>query len=314
MSSRNNNTLVSLVMNTGSGHHAAGHQDLAGQLQQFFQSQGFEVDVYLPSASNELSHMVQRAVGKHQRQHRSGIIVAAGGDGTLNSVAQKLVFTDIALGIIPLGTFNYVARALNIPLEPMAAAQVIASGVRRDVNVSTVNDYVYLNNASIGLYPKIIEQRETDNARFGRFRAVALLSGFAVLMREQYKLRLKMTIDGEKKRIESPLVFFGNNQLQLQDFNLQLSTCVAQGKLAAVAITELSRWQLIKLIHRLQVGTFEQAPEVTAICAETIKIESRARTMKVAIDGEIVYINTPLLFKVAHKALQVMVPHDSASV
>lgn len=314
MTSNNTNTLVSVVMNTGSGHHAAGHEDLAIQLQQFFQAQGFEVDVYLPTAGNELSHMVKMAIGKHQRQHRPGIIVAAGGDGTLNTVAQKLIYTDIALGIIPLGTFNYVARALGIPLEPMAAARVISTGIRREVNVSTVNDYVYLNNASIGLYPKIIEQREFDNARYGRFRAVALLSGFAVLMREQYKLRLRMTIDGEKKQLESPLVFFGNNQLQLQDFHLQLSECVAQGKLAAVAITELSRWQLIKLIHRLQVGTFEQAPEVTAICAESIKIESRARTMKVAIDGEIVYVNTPLLFKVAHKALQVMVPHDPASV
>lgn len=314
MHDNTHNTLISLVMNTGSGHHAAGHEDLATQLATFFRAHHFDVDVYLPAASNELSHMVKQAVGKHQRQHRPGIIVAAGGDGTLNTVAQKLVYTDIALGIIPMGTFNYVARALNIPLEIMAAAQVIVEGMRRDVNVSTVNEYIYLNNASIGLYPKIIEQRETDNARFGRFRAVALLSGFAVLMREQYKLRLRMTIDGEKTRMESPLVFFGNNQLQLQDFHLQLSECVAQGKLAAVAITELSRWQLIKLVHRLQTGTFEQAPEVTCICAESIKIESRARTMKVAIDGEIVYVNTPLLFKVAHKALQVMVPHDPAFV
>lgn len=308
MNSHTAQPLISLVMNTGSGHHAAGHQVLAKELEAFFKDKGCDVDMYLPTASHELGQMLQMAVGKHQRLNAKGIIVAAGGDGTLNGVAQKLIYTDIALGIIPLGTFNYVARALHIPLDPFEAAQIIVDGVRHAVNVGTVNHYVYLNNASIGLYPKIIEQREADNARFGRFRAVAMISGFAVLMREQLKLKLKMTIDGEKKQIESPLVFFGNNQLQLHDFHLQLSECVAQGKLAAVAITELSRWQLIKLIHRLQLGTFEQAPEVTAICAEAIKIESKAKTMKVAIDGEIVYVNTPLMFKVAHAALQVMVP------
>lgn len=304
--------LISMVMNTGSGHHANGHEQLARELTDYFKQQGFEVDLYLLTKAQQLSQVVRQAIRKHQRE--GGIIVAAGGDGTLNTVAQELQHTRIKMGIIPLGTFNYVARALNIPLNPFAAAEVIATGIPCGVHVGTVNDYIYLNNASIGLYPKIIEQRELHNARFGRFRAVAMVSGFVVLMSEQLKLKLKMTIDGEQTPIETPLVFFGNNQLQLEDLKLQLASCVEQGKLAAVAITALTRWQLIKLIHQLQWGTFEQAPEVTSFCAETIKIESRVKQMKVAIDGEIVKIKTPLLFKVAHNALQVMVPHAPASI
>lgn len=299
-------------MNIASGHHANGHEVLAKELKSFFMDHGYEVDLYLPTKSKGLTQLVKLAVIRHRQ--RQGIIVAAGGDGTLNCVAQELHHTEIPLGIIPLGTFNYVARVLNIPLDVFEAAQVIVDGHHRAINIGLVNEYVYLNNASIGLYPKIIEQREADNARFGRFRAVAMISGFAVLMREQQKLRLKMMVDGQEEPLESPLIFFGNNQLQLHDMNLQLAECVEQGKLAAVAITALTRWQLIKLIHRLQRGTFEQAPEVSAFCAEMIKIHAKVKTMKVAIDGEIVRIKTPLIFKVAHQALHVMVPHVTAPV
>ena len=304
-------TLISMLMNTGSGHHAAGHEQLAIDLIAYFKQQGFIVDLYILNETNRLNDVLEQIKLKHPCE--SGIVVAAGGDGTLNSVAQVLQHTQICMGIIPLGTFNYVARALNIPLDPFAAAQVIVQGRRQAIHLGSVNGCVYLNNASIGLYPKIIEQREAYNTRFGRFRTVAMMSGLIVLLSEQRQLKLKLTVDGEKIPLQTPLVFFGNNQLQLADLKLALANCAAQGKLAAVAISQLTRWQMIKLIHRLQQGSFEQAPEVSSFCATEIKIEARKKSMKVAIDGEIITLKTPLLFKVAHDALQVMVPNDAAN-
>lgn len=300
--------LISMVMNTGSGHHAVGHEQLATNLMAYFTEQGFQVNLYLLTESQQLTKVVAQIVAKHQRE--GGIIVAAGGDGTLNSVAQVLQHTQICMGIIPLGTFNYVARALNIPLDPFMAAKVITHGKPQPIHLGNVNGYVYLNNASIGLYPKIIEQREAYNTRFGRFRSVAMVSGLIVLLREQQKLKLRLTVDGKQLPIETPLVFFGNNQLQLADMKLALAQCAAEGKLAAVAITQLTRWQMIKLIHRFQQGLFEQAPEVSSFCATEIKIESRRKCMKVAIDGEIIKIDTPLLFNVRHDALKIMVPDE----
>lgn len=300
--------LISMLMNTGSGHHAAGHEQLAINLIAYFKQQGFVVDLYILNETDRLTDVLEQIKQKHQRD--GGIVVAAGGDGTLNSVAQILQGTQICMGIIPLGTFNYVARALDIPLDPFAAAQVIVKGHRQAIHLGSVNGYVYLNNASIGLYPKIIEQREAYNIRFGRFRTVAMMSGLIVLLREQLKLKLRLTVDGQKIPMETPLVFFGNNQLQLADLKLTLADCAAQGKLAAVAMSQLTRWQMVKLIHRLQQGSFEKAPEVSSFCATEIKIEARRKHMKVAIDGEIIKMNTPLLFKVSHNALQVMVPND----
>lgn len=306
--------LISIIMNQCAGHHAAWGEDkpLHEVLVNYFFNHGCEVELHLAKAPHHLSHLTRTAVARHR--NRDGVIVAAGGDGTLNTVAQILMHGPTPMGIIPLGTFNYVARALDIPLDPLEAAYAILNGQTRAIHIGCVNEQIYLNNASIGLYPRVIEQREADNSRFGRFRFVALLSGFAVLMREQQKLKLRMSIDGQVEPIDSPLVFFGNNPLQLQDYKLELAECAKVGRLALVAITEVSRMQIINLIMRLQRGTFEQAPEVTAYCADHVRIDTRAKKMKVAIDGEIVYLTTPLFFSVAQQALQVIAPVVDAPI
>jgi len=303
---RSERQLISLIMNQNSGRRAPDLVPVHEVLCNYFTERGFDVDLHMSVAPGDLVLLAQKAVVQHRT--RKGVIVAAGGDGTLNAVAHALLNESITMGIIPLGTFNYVARALHIPLDLFEAAHVIVHGVPYGIHVGRVNQYIYLNNASIGLYPRVIEQREQDNSRYGRFQMVALMSGFAVLMREHQKLKLKLSIDGQLEPIETPLVFFGNNPLQLKDYNLELAECAAKGKLAVVAITSVSRWQVLKLISRLQLGTFEQAPEVTAYCADQVRIDSKAQYMKVAIDGEIVRVNAPLYFSVAQSAIQILVP------
>lgn len=307
-----NGRLVSLIVNAKAGHHLVNGWSLPEQLTQYYQQQGCEVMLYAADHPCELTHLAQSAVAVHharQLEGQQGVIVVVGGDGTINTVAHRLLHTHVPLGIIPAGTFNYVARALGLPLDQMAAAQITLTGVQRDIHVGMVNQYIYLNNASIGLYPHLIEQREADKGRFGRYQTVAMLSGFAVLMRQHQKMRLRMIIDGHPEPIESPMVFFGNNQLQLTDMHLALAECAAAGKLAAVAMAEVNRLQILALIARMQLGTFEQSPQVHSFCADRISIESRSRSMKLAIDGEVVTVNTPLQFKVARHALAVMTPH-----
>ena len=303
----NRKMLISLIINSHAGSHRFDSEPMSDILVRYFTQRDCDVELHIADEPYKIPQLAARIAAQHQS--RRGVIVAAGGDGTLNSVAQGLIHGSIPMGIIPLGTFNYAARALGIPLNPLDAAHVVLHGHHHAIHIGCVNQYIYLNNASIGLYPRLIEQREYDNTRFGRFRYVAKLSGFATLMHEHQKLKLKLIIDGQIKPIESPLVFFGNNQLQLQDYKLNLAECAAMGKLAVVAITELSKWQILKLITRLQLGTFEKAPEVSAFCAKTIRIESKAWQMKVAIDGEIVHVQTPLHFSVAKAALTVIVPH-----
>lgn len=311
---------VSLIINRYAGQQMLHGQQLSTQLVDYFLQQDCELQIYQPESTDSFMQAIEHAL--QQQAARPGVLVAAGGDGTLNTLAHHLwqarqktpALHAVTLGIIPLGTFNYVARALQIPLDPLQAAAVIAQGQPQAIHVGCVNQYIYLNNASIGLYPHLIQQRERDNRRFGRQRWVAALSGLTVLLRQHHRLKLRMLVDGHSEALLTPMVFFGNNQLQLADFKLKIADCAAQGKLAAVAMQPVSRWQMFGLIASLQLGRFEQAPAVQCYCAEQIRIDVDKRQIKLAIDGEIVTVASPLRFHVAQHALRIMVPHVIASV
>ncbi|MFZ3193344.1 MAG: diacylglycerol kinase family protein [Moraxellaceae bacterium] len=311
---------ISLIINRHAGQQLLQGEQLSTQLVDYLIAQGAEVTLYQPDDESSFRQALDQAL--QQQAERAGVLVAAGGDGTLNTVAHRLrqaqqrtpSLQSVTLGIIPLGTFNYVARALQIPLDPLQAAAVIVQGQPQSIHIGCVNQYIYLNNASIGLYPHLIQQRERDNRRFGRQRWVAALSGLTVLLRQHHRLKLRMLVDGQSEVLLTPMVFFGNNQLQLADFKLKIAECAAQGRLAAVAMQPVSRWQMFGLIASLQLGRFEQAPAVQCYCAEQIRIDAGGSQMKLAIDGEIVTVKPPLQFQVAQNALNVMVPHAAASV
>lgn len=306
---------ISIVMNLKSGHHGQGHELEIQLIAQSLQNAKFDVAIFLTDQHTDLSQCIEKARVRHLKYEddKRGMIVAAGGDGTINAVAQQLLETKISLGILPLGTFNYVARALHIPLELPDAVQNLIEGVDQFIHVASVNGQVYLNNASIGVYPIIIEKREYYNKKFGRFPLVAYLSGLSVLVQPHQYNKLKIKIDGSHQAIDSPMIFFGNNQLQLQDLKLRLASCAAAGKLAGVALDKVSQWGLLKLMLRLLKGDLEQADNVHVFCAENIEISAKQKRIKVALDGEIMSLKMPLNFKVLHDAIQVRVPHATSS-
>lgn len=311
---------VSLIINRHAGQQLVNGQQLSTQLTTYFQQQGCDLQIYQPDDAQSFTQAIDAALQQHMQQ--AGVLVAAGGDGTLNAVAQRLwqaqqqhpTLKAVKLGVIPLGTFNYVARALQIPLDPQQAAAVVVNGRGQSIHVGCVNQYIYLNNASIGLYPHLIQQRERDNRRFGRYRWVAAWSGLTVLLRHHHRLKLRMLVDGQSEALLTPMVFFGNNQLQLSDFKLKIAECAARGRLAAVAVQPVGRFKMLGLLARLQFGQFESADAVSSYCAEKIRIDAGESHMKLAIDGEIVSVTPPLLFHVAQHALTLMVPHVAASV
>ena len=207
---------------------------------------GYEIQAFEIGAEANFVNLMKKIILRHQQASEVGVVVAAGGDGTLNAVAAQLMGTDIPMGIFPLGTFNYVARLLNIPLDLLKAAEVIATGKIREVHVAQINDHIYLNNASLGLYPLFIQKRELYNQRFGRFALNAYTSGLDVLIRDRKELKLEIEVDGKKYPVKTPLIFFGNNQLQLAEMNLRIAESAAKGKVAGVVVAYMQ--SILKLV------------------------------------------------------------------
>ena len=235
--------------------------------------------------------------------------MAAGGDGTINLIAGLALERNLPLGVIPLGTFNYFARDLGIPLEPREAAMAIATGRVRRVHVAHVNGHLFLNNASFGLYRKLLEERERNKQRFGRYKIVAVVSALATLWRFRQVYTLRMQLDGQPATMRTPMLFFGLNSLQLENLDLDVAGCTDAGQMAVIALQPSDRWHLLKLALKGALQGLQGSPELRIHGASQVIVEQPGRrTTRVAVDGESVDCSLPLHFEVQRDALQVIVP------
>ncbi|UBQ36844.1 diacylglycerol kinase [Acinetobacter johnsonii] len=299
---------LSLIYNKKSGFHAANKDEVYEQLVADLSTAGFEIQSFELSECINFDQMMQDILLRHRQAENVGVVVAAGGDGTLNAVASKLMGTDIPMGILPLGTFNYVARVLNIPLDLLDAAKTISEGQPRSVHVAQLNQHIYLNNASLGLYPLFIQKREQFNKHFGRFPLHAYTSALDVLIRDRKELKLEVEVDGQRYPVKTPLIFFGNNQLQLAEMKLRIAEAAEAGKVAGVVVAKSDKRTLFKTLWQLIKGNLDQASDVYSFAADEVIVHSKRNKLTVAVDGEIVTMTPPLKITVRKHALNVMVP------
>lgn len=299
---------LSLIYNKKSGFHAANKDEVYEQLVADLSTAGFEIQSFELSECMNFDQMMQEILLRHRQAENVGVVVAAGGDGTLNAVASKLMGTDIPMGILPLGTFNYVARVLNIPLDLLDAAKAISEGQRRSVHVAQLNQHIYLNNASLGLYPLFIQKREQFNKHFGRFPLHAYTSALDVLIRDRKELKLEVEVDGQRYPVKTPLIFFGNNQLQLAEMKLRIAEAAEAGKVAGVVVAKSDKRTLFKTLWQLIKGNLDQASDVYSFAADEVIVHSKRNKLTVAVDGEIVTMTPPLKITVRKHALNIMVP------
>ena len=246
----------------------------------------------------------------------NGAVVVAGGDGTINTVAQAVLPTGRPFGIVPQGTFNYSPRAHGIPLDTTAAAQALLTARLKPVQVGLVNERVFLVNASLGLYPELLQDREEFKREHGRKRSVAMLAGLRTLLREHRSLMVEVEHDSGREVIQTPSIFIGNNPLQLEQVGLAQAEDVQRRKLAAVIVKPVGRFTLIGLAVRGMLGQLGEAEGVRDFAFRSMTVRplsgSARRGMKVAVDGEVFWSQPPLKFSIAPQPLLLMVPDEAA--
>jgi diacylglycerol kinase family enzyme len=254
-------------------------------------------------------------------------VVAVGGDGTLNTVAQAAHALGCVMGVVPLGTFNYFARTHGIPADPAEAARGLLGWTPAPVRVAAVNERVFLVNASLGLYPELLEDREAYKARFGRNRWVAFWAASATLLRAQRKLRLHIEQGAMVRDVRALTLFVGNNRLQLEQWGVQAQghaeigrvRAPEQGRVTAVMLRPIGTLSMLRLMLHGAMGTLGEAQSVERFEFEHMVVRpTRApgrRGVKVAYDGEVARMRPPLAFRVLDKPLHLLMPrpHDTAT-
>jgi diacylglycerol kinase family enzyme len=235
-------------------------------------------------------------------------IVIGGGDGTVGAVAGLLAETDVALGVLPLGTLNHFARDAGIPADIEAAVSVIADGHIRHVDVAEVNGRVFVNNSSVGLYPLMVRDRERQQEHLGRGKwpAMARAAGRAVWRLSKWRLRI--SADGETARLETPILFVGNNRYETGLFGLGTRASLDEGKLYLYAIKAGSRFGFAKAMLRALLGRLDQARDFVIVSGCEARIDSPRARLQAAADGEAVVLETPLRYRTRPKALKLIAP------
>ena len=241
-----------------------------------------------------------------------GIAVAAGGDGTINAVAQQAVARGCAFGVLPQGTFNYFSRAHGLPAPVDEALAALLNGKPQPVQVGLVNDRVFLVNASLGFYARLLEEREVYKARYGRSRGVALFSAVLTLMRGSRLWELQARWHGRTQTLRTPTLFVGNNPLQFEQVGVEHGEAVEQGELAAVALEPLGRAAMLGLLFQAALGRLDKASEVKSLSFRDLEVAAahapRGQRVRVAADGELQWMQMPLRFRVSPKPLWLVKP------
>ena len=143
------------------------------------------------------------------------LLIVGGGDGSVSAAAGELAGTRTQLGILPLGTLNHFARDLGIPPKLDEAAALIAAGTIREVDVAEVNGRTFINNSAIGLYPLMVIDRDLQQQRLGRSKRLAMLVAGARTLARFHHHRLTLTVNDEEARVDTPLLFVGNNDYRI---------------------------------------------------------------------------------------------------
>lgn len=269
---------------------------------------GLFLDVRYLGESGEFEEMIGAALSVEP-----DLIVTAGGDGTVKSVASGILdrASSSALGIIPLGTLNMVARDLGLPLEPEAAFRSVLDSQTMRMDAGYVNGLLFLVTAHLGLYPKLARIREHYRGRSLPVRlsgilwhALSLFFRYPPLM-----VRVEAGQDGNGELFRTWSAVVSNNPLNDQEAPIPVKETLDRGRLVLYISRDRSVWSVIPFTVRILLGGWKQKHSLYWIEARHFSIRLlKRKKATVMIDGELVRLRLPLEFRIAPKVLKVVTP------
>jgi diacylglycerol kinase family enzyme len=290
-----------VVLNARSGTGCG--PERAEELKSLFAAEGMEAQVALAGSGEEMFAAMAKA-----EDAGIEVVVAGGGDGTQSAVASKLIGTRMVQGVLPLGTLNHFAKDLGIPLKLEEAVRTIAQGRALAVDVGEVNGRTFINNSSLGLYPEIVRARELQQLHLGKSKWAALASAALRATQRPHGLAVRIATEGEEQLRRTPFVFIGNNRYTMEGFHIGARSSLQGGELALYMGRRRGRWALLQLALRALARRLQQDADFEMLTGEAFVISTRVARIRVATDGEVNMMDTPLDYRIRRQALRVMVP------
>jgi diacylglycerol kinase family enzyme len=237
------------------------------------------------------------------------VIAVSGGDGTISSAAQYLINTEIALGIIPSGTLNHFAKDAGIPLNTEAAIKTIAKMNIKRIDTAEVNGRYFINNSSIGIYPKAVKQRDR-HIEFGKSKWIAMGQALFTIFKKLPMIDVKIKSDFTKVYCKTPIVFIGNNEYKTDLFHAGVRHSLTTGKLSLFYPVWTSRFSLLRYAFLGLINRLKDEKDFHTLDTEEITIETLKKEIAVALDGEVIHLQPPLKYQIHPLSLKIIVPKN----
>lgn len=241
-------------------------------------------------------------------QNKYDTLIAAGGDGTVNFAANLVYSTDIALAVIPAGTLNHFAKDIGMPLTLEDTIGVIKSNNTAKLDAASVNDEIFINNSSIGLYALAVRHRDIEQSKKGWGKWRAMFAAFITVFKRFPLYTINIKIDGRTETFRSPIIFIGNNEYNLDLFSLGTRQILNKGVLSIYIARCKTRFGILKLIFSVLINRLMLNKDFDEMLATEIEINSRKHSLDVAYDGEVKKVRTPIIYKILPGKLKVILP------
>ncbi len=264
---------------------------------------GVEVkEAVLAKDRDETQRLLRREI-----ENKSRLVIVGGGDGTLSSCAEILAGSEVALGVIPLGTGNTFARSIGIPVELKGAVQVIAKGRIERVDVGKCNQQIFLNSVSLGLSSEIAGALTGDVKKKFGLLAWPIVGG-KILARHR-SLRLRILSKERSFTVKTHQLMIANGRYVAGPIKASEDASLQDHELTVFALGGSSKAALFKAVWHWLRHTHKEAEVVPFFETRQLRVESLGRPQKANVDGEI-NERTPLELSIWPRALRVVVPQN----
>jgi diacylglycerol kinase family enzyme len=294
---------MEVIINASSG--AVDRDQTQTVLESIFEASDVKARIHIAETGTQLLDLA-RMVAEGDAE----TVVAGGGDGTVSAVASALIGRNKRLGVLPLGTLNHFAKDLRIPLDLQQASRTIIEGHTILIDVAEVNERVFINNSSLGLYPRLVRHREAKQ-RLGHGKWPAFLWAGISVLRRYPLVYVRLNADGHGFETRTPFVFIGNNEYQMESFNIGTRGRLDRGQLSLYVTPRTGRLALMRLALRALFRRLREARDFVAISTNELWVETRRSGVRIAVDGEIAVMQSPLHYRVIPLSLRVIVPEDA---
>ncbi len=275
-----------------------GRRRLDKKIEKFFSKRDFELLKHYTAYPSHALELAEKAV-----KEGPVLIVAAGGDGTINEVARALINTGIPLGVIPLGSGNGFARHFNIPFNINNALKLLIDGDSISVDVGYMNGIPFFCTAGIGFDAETGYYYQEYNYRGFLAYALSFARVFSWYRSKEYSLE----IDGKHYDFRAFFITIANISQFGYNFKVAPNASTLDGAFDVVVLKRFPKWKASFLGFRSLFGTIYGSPHVWHILAENVKILSPAGKKFVHIDGEAGIQEGELEYQIRNAELKVIV-------